>query len=88
MSKIAVIYWSGTGNTEAMAKAVLKGAGVSAQLFGVSDFDADKLDAFDAFAPNESACPEAASSPFSYSDASRMILANTSNRLITAAPFS
>ena len=26
MSKIAVVYWSGTGNTEAMAKAVLKGA--------------------------------------------------------------
>ena len=23
MSKIAVVYWSGTGNTEAMAKAVL-----------------------------------------------------------------
>ena len=26
MSKIAVIYWSGTGNTEAMAKAVAEGA--------------------------------------------------------------
>ena len=25
MSKIAVIYWSGTGNTEAMANAVLEG---------------------------------------------------------------
>ena len=50
MNKIAVIYWSGTGNTEAMAKAVLKGAGVGAQLFGVSDFDASKIDAFDAFA--------------------------------------
>ncbi len=25
MSKIAVVYWSGTGNTEAMAKAVLEG---------------------------------------------------------------
>lgn len=50
MNKIAVIYWSGTGNTEAMAKAVLKGAGVGAQLFSVSDFDTAKLDAFDAFA--------------------------------------
>ena len=39
MSKTAVIYWSGTGNTEAMAKAVLKGAGLGAQLFAVSDFD-------------------------------------------------
>ena len=50
MSKIAIIYWSGTGNTEAMAKAVQKGAGVSAQLFSVSDFDAAKIDSFDAFA--------------------------------------
>ena len=34
--KIAVIYWSGTGNTEMMAKAVAEGAG--AELFSVSDF--------------------------------------------------
>ena len=26
MSKVAVIYWSGTGHTEAMAEAVAKGA--------------------------------------------------------------
>ena len=26
MSKIAVVYWSGTGNTEAMAAAVAEGA--------------------------------------------------------------
>ena len=50
MSKTAVIYWSGTGNTEAMAKAVQKGAGLGAQLFAVSDFDASRVDAFDAFA--------------------------------------
>ena len=34
--KTAVIYWSGTGNTEAMAKAVAEGAG--AEPFSVSDF--------------------------------------------------
>ena len=34
--KIAVIYWSGTGNTEMMASAVAQGAG--AELFSVSDF--------------------------------------------------
>lgn len=34
--KTAVIYWSGTGNTEAMAKAVAEGAG--AELFSVSEF--------------------------------------------------
>ena len=50
MNHIAVIYWSGTGNTEAMAKAVLKGAGVGAELFSVSDFDERKIDSFDAFA--------------------------------------
>lgn len=27
MKKVAVIYWSGTGNTEAMAKAVARGRG-------------------------------------------------------------
>lgn len=26
MNKIAVVYWSGTGNTEAMANAVVEGA--------------------------------------------------------------
>ena len=34
--KAAVIYWSATGNTEAMAKAVAEGAG--AELFTVSEF--------------------------------------------------
>lgn len=40
--KTAVIYWSGTGNTEAMAKAVAEGAG--AELFSVSDFSGDIAD--------------------------------------------
>ena len=26
MAKIVVVYWSGTGNTEAMAEAVIEGA--------------------------------------------------------------
>ncbi len=34
--KTAVIYWSGTGNTEAMARAIAEAAG--AELFQVSDF--------------------------------------------------
>ncbi len=37
--KTAVIYWSATGNTEAMAKAVAEGAGVKAVT--VSDFSGD-----------------------------------------------
>ncbi|WP_294407482.1 flavodoxin [uncultured Ruminococcus sp.] len=42
--KTAVIYWSGTGNTEAMAKAIAEGAG--ADLFSVSEFDGD-ISAYD-----------------------------------------
>ena len=45
--KTAVIYWSGTGNTEAMAKAVAEGAG--AELFSVSDF-AGSVEEYDAIA--------------------------------------
>ena len=45
--KTAVIYWSGTGNTEAMAKAVSEGAG--AELFTVSDFSGS-IDDYDAVA--------------------------------------
>ena len=37
--KTAVIYWSGTGNTEQMAVAVAEGAG--AELFSVSEFSDD-----------------------------------------------
>lgn len=45
--KTAVIYWSGTGNTEAMAKAVAEGAG--AELFAVSEFSGNIAD-YDAIA--------------------------------------
>lgn len=37
--KTAVIYWSGTGNTEQMAAAIAEGAG--AEQFAVSDFSGD-----------------------------------------------
>ncbi len=53
MSKIAVIYWSGTGNTQAMAEAVAEGAknaGAQADLFSVSDTSADAAAAYDRLA--------------------------------------
>lgn len=53
MSKVAVVYWSGTGNTEQMAKAVLEGAkkaGAEAELFEVEQFGVDDMERFDAFA--------------------------------------
>ncbi len=53
MSKIAVVYWSGTGNTEAMAKAVAEGVkenGAEAEVIGAVQFDAAQMDAYDAIA--------------------------------------
>ena len=42
MSKVAVVYWSGTGNTEAMAEAVAEGAkaaGAEVSVFGNGSYD-------------------------------------------------
>ena len=53
MSKIAVVYWSGTGNTEMMAQKVADGAqqaGAEVILFTASEFSADNMDSFDAIA--------------------------------------
>lgn len=53
MSKIAVVYWSGTGNTEAMASAVadgVKSAGAEAVLLTAAEFDSSMMDSFDAIA--------------------------------------
>ena len=51
MSKIAVVYWSGTGNTEAMANAVFEGAkskDPEAKLFTAAEFGPDQMDNFKA----------------------------------------
>lgn len=53
MKKTAVIYWSGTGNTESMAKAVLQGiidSGADAELYFVSDVSAELFDSVEAVA--------------------------------------
>ena len=53
MSKVAVVFWSGTGNTEAMADAVAqgaRGAGASVDVLGPSAFDASKVAAYDGIA--------------------------------------
>ena len=53
MKKVAICYWSGTGNTQAMAEAVaegVKGAGAEAEVFTAGEFDAGKVDGFDAIA--------------------------------------
>lgn len=53
MSKVAVVYWSGTGNTKLMADAFEQGAkakGAEVTVFTASEFSADKVAAFDAIA--------------------------------------
>lgn len=48
MSKVAVIYWSGTGHTEAMAEAVAKGA--DGVLLTCAEVPEDVAAQYDAFA--------------------------------------
>lgn len=53
MSKVAVVYWSGSGNTAQMATAVMEGiqaAGGEAAVFFAGEFDSSKMDEFDAIA--------------------------------------
>ena len=53
MSKIAVVYWSGTGNTEMMALKVAEGAkaaGAEATMFTAAEFSPAAMDQFDAIA--------------------------------------
>ena len=51
MKKIAVVYWSSTGNTEEMAKAVAqgaRGAGAGCDLLTCGQMDASKAEKYDA----------------------------------------
>ena len=53
MSKVAVVYWSMTGNTEAMANAVAAGAkavGAEVEIKTSADFSPADLDSYDAIA--------------------------------------
>ena len=53
MNKVAIVYWSGTGNTETMANCIAEGvkeAGAEAALLGPSEFSAARLAEFDVVA--------------------------------------
>lgn len=53
MSKTAVVFWSGTGNTEEMANAVLEGMkenGADASIYSADAFQAGDVDGYDAIA--------------------------------------
>ncbi len=46
MSKVAVVYWSGSGNTQAMAEAVAegaKGAGAEVDILTAGEFNSGKI---------------------------------------------
>ena len=53
MGKVAVVYWSGTGNTQSMAEKVSEGeksAGADVTVFTAGQFSSDMMDEFDAIA--------------------------------------
>ena len=53
MSKVAVVYWSGSGNTEAMADKVAEGAkaaGAEVEVISADDFDGTDIEGFDGVA--------------------------------------
>lgn len=53
MSKVAVVYWSGTGNTEAMAYYVTEGAkaaGADVDMFTSAEFSVDKAEEYPSIA--------------------------------------
>ena len=53
MKKIAVVYWSGTGNTEAMANAIAEGvkaAGGEVDVLTAGNFNAGAVAGYDAIA--------------------------------------
>ena len=53
MSKVAVVYWSGTGNTQAMADMVAEGAkgkGAEVSVIEAGNFTADQVSAYDGIA--------------------------------------
>lgn len=53
MNKVAIVYWSGTGNTEALANAVAEGVaekGSCADVLTSRDFDENKVAQYDTFA--------------------------------------
>lgn len=53
MNNVAIVYWSGTGNTEKMAQCIAEGvkaAGAEATLLSPEEFSADRLNEFGAVA--------------------------------------
>ena len=66
MSKIAIVFWSGTGNTEAMANYIAEGvrsAGGDVEIFGPGNFTAGQLISVSAVALGSEVLEESAFEP-------------------------
>ena len=50
MSKVAIVFWSATGNTETMANCIAEGAGAAATIAPCAEMDAAKLGEYDVVA--------------------------------------
>lgn len=53
MNHVAIVYWSGTGNTEEMAKLIsdgVKSNGTQAEMITADKFSADQVDTYDVIA--------------------------------------
>ena len=50
MSKVAIVFWSQTGNTETMANCIAEGAGAAATIVPCAEMDAAKLGEYDVVA--------------------------------------
>ena len=50
MSKVAIVFWSATGNTETMANCIAEGAGAAAAIVPCAEMDAAKLSEYDVVA--------------------------------------
>ena len=50
MSKVAIVFWSATGNTETMANCIAEGAGAAATIVSCAEMDAAKLNEYDVVA--------------------------------------
>ena len=50
MSKVAIVFWSATGNTETMANCIAEGAGAAATIVPCAEMTAAKVGEFDVIA--------------------------------------
>ena len=86
MSKVAVVYWSGTGNTEAMAMAVaegVKGKGAEVSVITAAEFSPEQVGEYSAIAFG---CPSRGSEQLEESEFEPMFTACCESVICNEAP--